>query len=168
MRQGARKRPLGPANLDLREAQGLCKFDPSHAGSAYFDLPTWTRHRASENSTFRTPSCQGVPTWTCQLRPREAQGLCKFDPSHAKASKEAQGLCKLDSSRAKASRSAYFDLPTGPCSILRTPWHQGAPTSTYLLASERRRASEVSPANWKHSCRPMGCRFCLLGNEGCQ
>ena len=73
---------------------------------------------------------------------REAQGLCTFDPSHAKASiQEAQSLCKFDLSRAKTSRSVYFDLPmltskrrrASVNSTLRTPWHQGAPTSTYLL-----------------------------------
>ena len=67
--QGKRERPNRPTNLDFREAQGLCTFDPSHAKapvSAYLDLPTWTseRRRASVNSTLRTPRRQGAPTST--------------------------------------------------------------------------------------------------------
>ena len=70
--QGKRERPNRPTNLDFREAQGLCTFDPSHAKapvSAYLDLPTWTseRRRASVNSTLRTPRRQGAPTSTNPL-----------------------------------------------------------------------------------------------------
>ena len=133
--QGKRERPNRPTNLDFREAQGLCTFDPSTyplgLGTGPLKIKPFVRQGARE--------CLLGPA---NLDLREAQGLCKFDPSHAKASiQEAQGLCTFDPSRAKASRSAYFDLPmltskrrrASVNSTLRTPWHQAAPTSTYLL-----------------------------------
>ena len=103
--QGKRERPNRPTNLNFREAQGLCTFDPSHAKapvSAYLDLPTWTseRRRASVNSTLRTPRRQGAPTSTYPL------GL---GPRH------------------RASVNSTF----------RTPRCQGAPTWTCQLRPPR-------------------------------